>query len=69
MKLYRTKSNSVINLEEVTLIHRNPDEGDGYFMLANNGRICELVDFSEEDIDRIMEYNNHFIDFNNNKII
>lgn len=61
MKFYRTRTNTLINLEEVTMIYRDPETSEYYLMLTNKGTVCELRDFNEEDVDRIMEYNDYFI--------
>ena len=61
MKFYRTRTNTLINLEEVTMIYRDPETSDHYLMLTNKGTVCELRDFNEEDVERIMDYNDYFI--------
>ena len=61
MKLYRTKENNVINLEQVTLIYRNP--GDGLYRIGTaDGKTYEMPEIDKDDIEKIMEYNNYLID-------
>ena len=60
MKFYRTKENNLINLEEVTIIYRDP-RTDLYNISTTDGRIFEMPEITQEDIDKIMEYNNFFI--------
>lgn len=43
------------------MIYRDPETSEYYLMLTNKGTVCELRDFNEEDVDRIMEYNDYFI--------
>ncbi len=60
MKLYRTKQNNVINLEEVTLIYK--DKGTGtYSVVFKNMQDYSVPELDEEDIANIMEYNNFLI--------
>ena len=61
MKFYRTKSNTLINLEKVVMIYRDPEQSKNYLMLTEDGSICELRDFTEDDVDRIMDYNDYII--------
>lgn len=61
MKFYRTKENNVINLDEVTLVYRDP-ETDIYMVAFRSGLTYEMPEITEEDIDKMMEYNNYFID-------
>ena len=60
MKLYRTKENNLINLEEVTLIYKDPLDG-GYRVSFTNGITYEMPEIDEDDIARIMEYNDYLI--------
>ena len=60
MKLYKTKENNIINLEQVTLIYRSPETGV-YNVSFTNGMTYEMPEIGDEDISNIMEYNNHFI--------
>lgn len=61
MKLYRTKENNVFNLEQLTMAYRDPATGI-YNLSFTSGITYEMPEITEEDIDRIMEYNNHLID-------
>lgn len=61
MKLYRTKENNIINLDQVSVIYKDPIVGD-YRIQAGNGTIFEFPELSKEDIDKMMEYNNFFIE-------
>ena len=60
MRFYRTKEGNLVNLEQVTLIYRDPDD-DGYRVSFSNGITYEMPELNEDDIERIMEYNSHFI--------
>ncbi len=60
MKLYRTKENNLINLEGVTIIYKDPNDG-GYRVSFANGITYEVPDIDENDIARIMEYNDYLI--------
>ena len=60
MKLYRTTNNTVINLEKVTLIYKDPQDGT-YNVATDEGKIFEVPELQDEDIDRIMDYNNYLI--------
>lgn len=60
MKLYQTKEGNVINLEQVTLIYKDPEDG-GYRLSFTNGIIYDMPEIDETDIDKIMEYNNYLI--------
>ncbi len=60
MKLYRTKENNLINLEAVTLIYKDLNDG-GYRVSFANGITYEMPDIDESDITRIMEYNDYLI--------
>ena len=60
MRFYRTKEGNLVNLEQVTLIYRDPDD-DGYRVSFSNGITYEMPELDEDDIERIMEYNSHFI--------
>ena len=61
MKLYRTKEKNLINLDEVTLIYKDPVDG-GYRVSFTNGITYDMPEIEEADIDRIMEYNDYLID-------
>ena len=61
MKLYRTKENNVINLEQVAMIYKSPETGT-YHVSFTNGITYEMPELDVSDIDRFMDYNNHFID-------
>ena len=60
MKLYKTKENNIINLEQLTTIYKNP-ETETYFVSYINGITYEMPELDEDDIDRIMDYNDYFI--------
>ena len=60
MKLYRTKEDNLINLEQVTLIYKDPDDG-GYRVSFANGITYDMPEIEEADIDKIMEYNDYLI--------
>lgn len=62
MKLYRTKDDNVINLEEVTLIYKDPTSPECYRVALTSGVTYELPELDKDDIDRIMEYNDYLID-------
>lgn len=66
MKFYRTKESNIINLGDedgvgVEMIFKDPVTG--YYRVAyKSGHTYEVPELDEEDIDRLMEYNNYFID-------
>lgn len=60
MKLYRTKEDNVINLEQMTMVYKNL-ETDTYHISYVNGITYEMPELDKEDIDRIMEYNDYLI--------
>ncbi len=60
MKFYRTKENNLINLDKVALIYKDPDNG-GYRVSFTNGITYEMPEIDENDIARIMEYNDYLI--------
>jgi hypothetical protein len=60
MKLYRTKENNLINLDEVALIYKDPAD-NGYCVSFTNGITYEMPEIDETDIARIMEYNDYLI--------
>jgi uncharacterized lipoprotein YehR (DUF1307 family) len=60
MKLYRTKENNIINLEQLTTIYKNLETGT-YNVSYVNGITYEMPDLDVEDINRIMEYSNYLI--------
>lgn len=61
MKLYRTKEDNVINLEQVAFIYRPPQE-QYYRVACTNGLTYEVPELTKEDIDKIMQYNDYLID-------
>ena len=61
MKLYRTKEDNLINLDNVSVIYKNPEDGT-YRVACLDGKIYEMPEITKEDIDRISEYNNYLID-------
>ena len=61
MRFYRTREENLLNLDQVTVIYRDPDDG-AYRVSFTNGLTYEMPEIEGEDIDRIMEYNNHLID-------
>ena len=61
MKFYRTKENNLINLEKVLTIYRDPETAL-YRVVYKGGPTFEMPELDVSDINRIMEYNNHFID-------
>ena len=61
MRFYRTREENLLNLDQVTVIYRDPDDG-GYRVSFTNGLTYEMPEIEGEDIDSIMEYNNHLID-------
>ena len=60
MKLYRTKSNNVINLDEITLIYKDKDTGI-YSVVFKNKQDYSVPELTEEDIENILDYNNYLI--------
>ena len=62
MKFYKTSKGNIINLEHVDLIYA--DDEARYTVAFKNEKEYMVPELTEEDIDRIMEYNNHFIDQN-----
>ena len=65
MKLYRTKENNIINLgdDQVGLEMIFKDPVTGYYRVAyTSGHTYEVPELDESDIDRLMDYNNYFID-------
>ena len=62
MRLYRTKNNNVINLDEIAMIR--VDDGwsrKDYQVVLPSGQTVYVPELTEEDIDRIMEYNDYDI--------
>ena len=59
MKLYQTKTKTIINLDNIVSIYRM--ENGLYKMIGVSGDIFRAPDIDEEDIDRIMEYNDHLL--------
>lgn len=60
MKIYRTKENNLINLEQVTMIYKDPDDG-GYRVSFTSGITYEMPELDLADIEKIMDYNDYFI--------
>ena len=60
MKLYRTKENNIINLEQMATIYRSPETGT-YHVAYVSGTIYEMPELDKDDINRIMEYNDYLI--------
>lgn len=64
MKFYRTKENNIVNIGDevgVEMIFKDPVTG--YYRIAyKSGHTYEVPELDETDIDRLMEYNNYFID-------
>ena len=60
MKFYRTKENNLINLEQVTLIYKDPDDG-GYRVSFTSGITYDMPELDEADIERILDYSNYLI--------
>lgn len=61
MKFYKTKENNLFNLDEITAIYRDPTD-DIYRVATVGGQIFSVPELDEEDVDKMMEYNNYFID-------
>ena len=61
MKIYRTKEDNLINLEQVTLIYKDPDDG-GYRVSFTSGITYEMPELDLADIERIMDYGEIFKD-------
>lgn len=59
MKLYQTSQGDIINLEKVSLIQHNEGVVE-YTIFFDENVVTDLV-LLDEDIERIMEYNNYFI--------
>ena len=60
MKLYKTKEDNIINLEQLTTIYKNQETGT-YFVSYINGITYEMPELDKDDIDRIMAYNDYLI--------
>ena len=60
MKLYRTKEDNLINLEQVATIYKNQDNGM-YHVSCTNGITYELPEIGPDDIEKIMDYNDYLI--------
>ena len=60
MKLYRTRENNVINLDDISLVYKDP-ETELYRVSFKNGLTFEFPELDEEDIKNFIEYNNYFI--------
>ena len=54
------KEDNLINLEQVTLIYKDPDDG-GYRVSFANGITYDMPEIEEADLDKIMEYNDYLI--------
>ena len=61
MKLYRTKENNVVNLEQMAMVYRDPESGI-YRVSFSNGMTFEMPEIELSDIERIMQYNDYLID-------
>ena len=61
MKFYRTKESNLINLEKAEFIYKDPAHPDCYRVHYESGYTYEIPELDEDDIDRIMEYNDHLI--------
>ena len=61
MKLYRTKENNLINLEQVTVIYKDPTD-NSYRVSFSNGITYDMPEIDEDDVEKIMEYNDYLID-------
>lgn len=61
MRFYRTKKGNLINLEEVVMVYRENDSSS-YSVVFKNKNDYYVPELDDDDIDRIMDYNNHFID-------
>ena len=60
MKIYRTKEDNLINLEQVTLFYKDPND-DGYRVSFTSGITYEMPELDLADIERIMDYNDYLI--------
>lgn len=60
MKLYQTSQGDIINLEKVSMI-LHKDSMDGEHTIFFDKNIVTDVVLLDEDIEKIMEYNNYFI--------
>ena len=60
MKIYRTKEDNLINLEQVTLIYKDLDDGE-YCVSLTSGITYKMPELDLADIERIMEYNDYLI--------
>ena len=60
MKLYRTKKDNIINLEQLTTIYKNL-ETETYHVSYVNGITYEIPELDKDDVDRIMKYNDYLI--------
>ena len=60
MRLYRTKEDNVINLEQMTTIYKSPETGT-YHVSYVSGITYEMPELDESDVDRIMDYNDYLI--------
>ena len=61
MRFYRTKEGNLVNLEQVTLIYKDPEDG-GYRVSFSNGITYDMPEIEQADIDNIMHYNDYLID-------
>ena len=60
MKLYRTKEDNLINLEQVVMIYKDPHSGI-YHVSSTNGITYEMPEIELNDIEKIMDYNDYLI--------
>ena len=60
MRFYRTKEGNLINLEQVAMIYKDPEDGS-YRGACSNGTTYEMPELGAPDIDKIMDYNDYFI--------
>lgn len=62
MRLYRTKDNNIINLEQVSMIYVDKEwSRKDYKVVLPSGKTIYVPELTEEDIDRIMNYNDYLI--------
>lgn len=61
MKLYQTKEKNIINLDNVTMIYKEP-EATAYKVATISGVVYDMPEtFNEEDLERLMTYNDHLL--------
>jgi hypothetical protein len=61
MRFYRTKEGNLVNLEQVTLVYKDPEDG-GYRVSFSNGITYDMPEIEQADIDNIRHYNDYLID-------